>query len=302
MDKQISLVEFAAKFGTEEACIAHLQAARWPDGVRCVKCNGERISIYDTKGKTGKKRHLYECMDCHYQFSVTVGTIFHDSHIGLTKWFIAIRLMVSAKKGISAKQLQRELAVSYETAWYMAHRIRVAMKEGAMLLTGIVEVDETYIGGKAKNRHVSKRGTGKGQGKGGGGLGKIPVVGAVQRNGKVVARVIEKNDTATLDKFVRETVATSVSLLATDENSSYRFLKNAYPHGTVNHGKDEYVVGAVHTNTIEGFWSLFKRGIMGSFHKVSKKYLPLYIAEFEFRYNQRKEQAAMFDTVLGTCF
>lgn len=302
MDKQISLVEFSKRFGTEEKCIAHLEAIRWPKGVRCLECKGERISRYTTKGKTGKVRHLYVCLDCKHQFSVTVGTIMHDSHVPLTKWFIAIRLMCSAKKSISAKQLERELAVSYETAWSMAHRIRVAMKDEMHLLSGIVEVDETFIGGKVANRHVSKRGKGKGPGPGGFGSGKAAVIGAISRKGRVVARVIENNDTATLDAFVRETVAHDVSLIATDEHAGYRFLKNTYNHRFVRHGRDEYVVGAIHTNTIEGFWSLFKRGIVGSFHKVSKKYLPLYVAEFEFRYNQRDAQGSMFDMVLRTSF
>ncbi len=299
MEKQISLVEFAKQFSTEAKCIAHLEAIRWPNGLRCLECQGERISRYITKGKTGKERNLYVCLDCKHQFSVTVGTVMHDSHLPLTKWFLAMRLMCSAKKGISAKQLQRELDVSYETAWYMAHRIRVAMKDEMTLLNGIVEVDETYVGGKNANRHKNK----KKSGGGGSGSGKIPVIGAVQRNGRVVARVINRADIETVTRFVSQAVASDVSLLASDTAGGYRFLKNTHPeHKMVNHEAGEYVVGAVHTNTIEGFWSLLKRGIMGSFHKVSKKYLPLYVAEFEFRYNNRKEQASMFDMVLRTSF
>ena len=198
MDKPISLIEFSKTFDTEEKCIAHFAAMRWPDGVRCVKCGGERISEFHTTGKTDKPRHLFECMDCKYQFSVTVGTVFHNSHVPLTKWFIAIYLMCTAKKGVSAKQLERQLGVSYETAWSMAHRIRVAMKDEMHILKGIVEVDETWVGGKARNRHKSKR-----SGKGGGlGSGKVPVIGAVERNGRVVARVIEKANVSTVNQFV----------------------------------------------------------------------------------------------------
>lgn len=297
MDKQISLTEFSKLFGDELACIAHLEKARWPNGVKCLKCQSERITKIDAKGKTGKVRHLNLCLDCEYQFSVTVGTVFHDSHVPLTKWFFAIRLMVSAKKGISAKQLERELDVSYETAWYMAHRIRVAMKDEMALLQGIVEVDETYIGGKVSNRHKNKRGGGQG------GSGKAIVIGAVERNGKVVAKVIDRADVATMTKFVRQAISDKVSLLASDEHKGYKLAKYTHKaHKTVKHSDGEYVVGAVHTNTIEGFWSILKRGIVGSYHKVSKKYLPLYVAEFQFRYNARKEQGAMFDMVLRTSF
>ncbi|MCH8074374.1 MAG: IS1595 family transposase, partial [SAR324 cluster bacterium] len=143
MGKQISITEFAKQFNTEKKCIAHLEAIRWPNGLRCLKCEGERVSHIQATGKTGKLRHLYLCLDCQYQYSVTVGTIFHNSHVPLTKWFIAIRLMCSANKGISGKQLERELAVNYRTAWYMGHRIRVAMKDEMHILKGIVEVDET---------------------------------------------------------------------------------------------------------------------------------------------------------------
>lgn len=159
MEKQPSLIEFIKKFDTEEKCIAHFARMRWPGGVTCIKCNGSRISEFDTFGKTGKPRHLYECMDCKYQFSVTVGTVFHNSHVPLAKWFVAVYLICSAKKGVSAKQLERELSVNYRTAWYMAHRIRLAMKEDWNLvskLSGVLEVDETYIGGK----HKGKRGRG----------------------------------------------------------------------------------------------------------------------------------------------
>ena len=299
MNKQISIIEFSKQFNTEEKCIAHLAATRWPNGVRCIKCDGERISEFDTTGKTGKPRHLYECMDCKYQFSVTVGTIFHDSHVPLTKWFIAIRLMCSAKKGISGKQLERELAVNYRTAWSMGHRIRVAMKDEMHILNGIVEVDETWVGGKSQNRHKSKR-----SGKGGGpGSGKVPVIGAVERNGRVVARAIDRADAKTVNAFVGEVVAHDVSLLVSDDAGGYRFLKETHPsHQIINHNQGLYVIGAVHTNTIEGFWSIFKRGVIGTFHKVSKKYLPLYVAEFQFRYNLRNDQGGMFDMVLRTSY
>ena len=176
---------------------------------------------------------------------------------------------------------------SYKTAWYMCHRIRVALSTGdTAKLGGIVEVDETFVGGKYKNRHNSDR-NGK---TGGTGSGKSVVVGAVQRKGNVVARVIANVKADTLTGFIREAVADNVSLLVTDQWTGYRQLHNKYPHKVINHAQGQYVVGAVHTNTIEGFWSIFKRGVVGTFHKVSKKYLPLYVAEFEFRYNNRLNQ------------
>ena len=161
MGKQLSIFEVVKKFNTEEKCIKHLERIRWPHGLECIQCKGKRVFKYQTAGKTGKMRKLYECVDCRYQFSVTVGTIFHDSHMPLTKWVLAIYMICSAKKGISALQLQRELEIgSYRTAWFMAHRIRLAMQEDAEFcqkFSGIVEVDETYIGGKRQVTRARSR-------------------------------------------------------------------------------------------------------------------------------------------------
>jgi transposase-like protein len=182
----------------------------------------------------------------------------------------------------------------------MGHRIRVALANGEFeKLGGIVEVDETFVGGKAKNRHIDKRGGGDGTG--GTGSGKAVVVGAVRRKGNVVARVVENVRATTLEAFVAEAVSHKVSLLITDQWVGYKHLNKEFPqHVTIDHARGDYVVGAVHTNTIEGFWSIFKRGVIGTFHNVSKKYLPLYVAEFQFRYNNR-ENADIFGTAISGC-
>lgn len=283
---QLSVSEFETLFPDEDACKAYLQARRWPDGVRCPRCGNP--GVYDLPSR---KWH-WQCPKCApggatgYRFSILVDTIFENTNKPLREWYRVIHLMLTSKKGISALQVMRYMGFgSYKTAWEMCHKIRTALVEDAQQLGGIVEVDETFVGGLAKNRHIDKRG--KGGGTGGIGSGKTPVVGAVKRKGNVIARVVSNVTATTLEAFVHEAVPNKVGLLCTDQWVGYRKLGKEYPHGVVDHSKGQYVVGSIHTQTIEGFWSIFKRGIVGSFHKVSKKYLPLYVAEFEFRYNNR---------------
>jgi transposase-like protein len=244
-----------------------------------------------------EKRNQYDCDSCRYQFSVTAGTIFHDSHLPLWKWFAAIYLMCESKTGMSAMQIKRTLGIGYKTAWYLCHRVRAAIQsiegEDEVRFVGEVEVDETYVGAKVHNMHATKRKREKLTGT----KGKIAVIGAIQRCGRVRARVIPTTDTATLDNFVREAVSQNVRMIATDEHSGYRLLGADFNHGVVTHSKGEYVVGAIHTNTIESFWSLLKRGIVDSYHKVSKEHLPAYVAEFEFRFNNRKNPHLLRDTL-----
>jgi transposase-like protein len=296
---QLTNAEFESMFPDEDACRAYLVARRWPEGVRCPRCGNP--AVYDLPSR---KWH-WQCTKCApggstgYRFSVFVDTIFENTNKPLRDWFKVTHLMLVSKKGMSALQIMRYMGFgSYRTAWSMCHKIRTALVEDhEKLLGGIVEIDETYMGGKDKNRHWDRKTHAGGRSAA---ENKVPVVGAVKRKGNVIARVIDNVKRDTLEKFVNEAVSTRVSLLCTDEFVSYNRLKYRYPHGTVDHGRGKYVVGAIHTNTIEGFWSLIKRGMVGTFHKVSKKYLHLYVAEFQFRYNNR-ENADIFGTAIKGC-
>lgn len=295
---QMTVADFERLFPDEDACAAYLVEHRWPDSeIACPRCGSTRV--YDLK----TRKWNWECPDCRqggaYRFSHIAGTIFENTNKPLREWFRVIHLMLTSKKGISALQVFRYMGFgSYKTAWYMCHRVRAGLaQEDFRKLMGIVEVDETFVGGKAANRHKDKRG---GSGRGGIGSGKKPVVGAVERKGKVVARVIDTVSGDILRSFVRGAVSEKVSLLVTDEWVGYRGLDAEYPHEVIKHTAGQYVVGAIHTNTIEGFWSIFKRGVVGTFHKVSAKYLPLYVAEFQFRYNNR-ENADIFGEAIRGC-
>lgn len=283
-------------FHNEVAAIARLEEIVWPNGPRCPRCQGlERITPVKG-GRVGLRR----CGPCKREFTVTVGTIFERSHVKLHLWFQAAHLLASSKKGISAHQLHRTLKVTYKTAWFMEHRLREAMREGHFAMGGedkIVEIDETFVGGKEKNKHASKR-----QHLGRGGIGKEVVFSLVERGGAVRSHHIPQVTAETLRPILQAQVH-GATLVMTDEGRSGMKVASEYArHESVNHGAGEYVRGGAHTNTIEGYFSILKRGIIGTYHHVSQQHLKRYLAEFDFRYNHRSalgvDDAARAEKVL----
>ncbi len=279
----MNLVELTQRFGTEAAARTYLEQIRWPDGVRCLRCGHDRVSRLAHQRK-------FECARCEYQFSVTVGTIFHRTRIGIRKWLIVIYMMMESKKGVSACQIQRMIGVSYPTAWYMCHHIRNAMKVGdtAEKLMGALEIDETYIGPKTDKRGRPSKDS-----------PKVPVMGVIQRGGKVRVKQVKDVTSRTIQEFVNQWAGAEVEVIYTDEFRPYNVLRPRFRHERINHSIS-YVEGDIHTNGIENFWSLLKRGLIGSFHKVSVKHLTRYLDEFTFRFNERKGPE-LVDLVLGNC-
>jgi len=308
----ISLQQIHKEFDTQDKCMALLVNLRWPDGVRCPRCGTDKVFkikhrpwnwVCKSGAETVDKQtgELKLCKKQGYRFSPLVGTVFENTNYPLPVWFEVIYLICQSKKGMSAMQIQRMLKESgretaYKTAFYICHRVRAMLDNPEFgPLMGQVEVDETYIGGSNRNRHWNKKKRGTGT------ADKIPVVGAISRKGNFVCKMIENADTETLTKFVTKPVSSKVELVSTDEHSGYQYLQwYPYPHQVVTHSQGEYVQGEIHTQSIDSFWALLKRGIVGTYHNVSKKYLPLYLNEFQWRFNQRKD-LDIFLTALRGC-
>ena len=274
----MTLLDVADLFSTDEKCRELLKRLRWPNGVKCIRCNDDVVELETAK-------ELFYCRKCDYQFSVTAGSIFNDSHLPLLKWFVATYLMCESRKGHSANQMKRVLGVSYKTAWYLCHRIRAAMNEvNKAKLTGTVEVDEVYLGGK---RRMAER------------KNKDIVIGIRQRNGEL--RFIHANDTKseTLYQIIADNVDKSVDVIVTDELPAYNFTTTQFhgKHKRIKHKSGVYVMGDVHTNTVESAFSLLRRGITGTWHKISAKHLPAYLDEMTFRFNRRKAHDLFLDTL-----
>ena len=283
----IDLPKLIERFGSEDKCHAYLEELRWPDGLRCPRCDSAKISRI-------KARRQFDCDGCRYQFSVRVGTLFHDSKLPLWKWFLAVYMISESKKGVSANQLHRMLGVSYKTAWYLCHRIRSAMQEeGSELLTGIVEADETYIGGKLSG-FATKRDAARGRLD-----NKTVVLGAIQRGGQLRVRVAPDAKHDTIHEFLGDVVHDKAEAIYTDSHRSYRGIADENTrHEYVDHSRGEYVRGNVHTNYVESAWSLFDRAVLGSYHKLSSKHLQAYLDEFAFRFNNRNNPFLFRDTIL----
>ena len=284
----LNLNDLAKHFSDEDKARELLERLRWPDGATCPHCG--TIGAYKIEAKahskSGTRKGVWKCSTCRKQFTVTVGTIFEASRIPLNKWLLAIHLLCSSKKGMSAHQLHRMLGITYKSAWFLAHRIRYAMTGDGIFskLCGTVEVDETYVGGKAKNMHRADR---KRRIQGRGAVDKAPVATLVERGGRVKSHHMEHVSGKNLKQAMTECIESTATIM-TDESPSYFGVNKLFAdHQAVNHHKGEYVRQSAHINTAESFHALIKRGIMGTFHHVSKKHLHRYLSEFDFRFNAR---------------
>ena len=296
----MKITTIAKKYGTQVKCLNYLEKLRWGKTVKCPYCGSEKNKRY----KTQKNRH--KCYSCNRSFSVLVDTIFEDTRLPLSDWFIVIGLMLNSKSGIASKEIQRNIGVTYKTAFYTSMRIRCGMLIEYSMLNGIVEADESYFGGKTRSKMPSAKYISKSEAnlsakgmasKRCRGTNKISVAGMVERKGNVKTKVIEKLTKRNLLAFLKNTVNTNDSLLMTDGFRSYKEFDKYVERMVINH-KKQFSRGIVHVNTIEGFWSYVKNGIRGSYKAISPKYLPLYLIEYEWKYNNRNYKGDMFEKYL----
>ena len=275
----------APHFHNEDAAFAYVEGALWPDGPYCPFCGATEDHVRKLNGKTTRKG-LHKCYACQKPFTVRMGTIFESSHLPLHLWLQVIHLMCASKKGIATRQIQRMLQCSMKTAWFLTHRIREAMKDGSLCPLGgegkAVEADETYIGGKEKNKHANKK-----LRAGRGAVGKMAVFSLVERNGRVRSMRVASVTAKSLRPVLVAQIDSKANLY-TDEAGQYRQMGRDFEHNSVNHSANEYVRGDVHTNTVENYFSILKRGITGCYFHVSEAHLHRYLAEFDFRYSNRE--------------
>ena len=282
----MTIIDLCTTFSSDETCRELLERLRWPNGPICPRCCNPNPARLATSAK------IVYCKECDYQFTVTANTIFHDSHLPLIKWLTATYLICESRKGMSANQIKRTLGISYKTAWYLCHRIRAAMASAEKtMLDGTIEMDETYLGGKARGKGIYE-----------GKRAKVPVFGIKQRGGELRFFKAEDVKAGTLAKFIKENVSEDVDVIMTDEFSTYPFAldragQSRTKHKTINHSGGIYVDGDITTNGIESAFSLLKRGIIGSWHKVSAKHLPAYLEEMTFRFNRRNSKTLFLDTL-----
>ncbi len=272
----ISLLELFALFPDQESARSYMESIRWPEGPRCPFCTEDNERVAKRRGG------YYRCKSCREDFTVRTGTVMERSHIPLQKWLYAMYMLVTSRKGVSSVELHTKLAITQKSAWFMLHRLREACRDRDNPLSGIVEIDETYVGGKRKNMSNAKRAKISGRGT----VGKAPVLGMRQRDGKVIAMPIKMTDKDTIQDIIFKHVQED-TIIYTDEHGSYTGLdEEGYEHDTVNHSANEYVDGDVHTNSIEAVWAVFKRGLKGIYHHVSVKHLGRYVDEYAFRLNE----------------
>lgn len=284
----MNLFSLAKTFPTEEHALAYWMKIRWPRGIRCLACDHDKCYLIETKGKTKKVARLFECAECGLHFSATTNSLFHDTHMPLQKWFMAISLMVEGKKGISAKQVQRHIGVTYKTAWYVCHRIREAMQEEKALKIGgpqtTVEIDEMFVGGRQRGKSNNRP--------------KAVVVGLAERDGRIHMQVIKSAKKHDVKPIIDEKLDGQTEKIVTDGAPKFKHMFPKEKHDRGNHKEELKDKNWTKTQTVENAFSLFKRGIVGNYHQLSTEHLDRYLGEFCWRYNRRGMQPWLFQNVL----